>query len=72
MVVRVFNGMGKPARVLRVPAQLMLILSRAAALAGIPGINAELVRRMNRDQVFDMSDAVRDLKFAPRKFRVFF
>jgi nucleoside-diphosphate-sugar epimerase len=69
MVTRVFAAMSLSPRLLTVPPALMQGLAYAAALAGIPGINADLVRRMNRDQAFAHDAAVRDLDYAPRGFQ---
>jgi nucleoside-diphosphate-sugar epimerase len=69
MVLRVFGAMGVAPRLLAMPVSLMQALASVAALIGVPGINAELVRRMNRDQAFDHADAVRDLGYAPRPFQ---
>jgi nucleoside-diphosphate-sugar epimerase len=69
MVARVFAAMNLAPRVLTLPPALMQALAGAAALAGIPGINADLVRRMNRNQAFAHDEAARDLGYAPRKFK---
>jgi nucleoside-diphosphate-sugar epimerase len=69
MVTRVFASMNLPPRVLTLPPTLMVWLAYAATLAGIAGINADLVRRMNRDQAFAHDEAVRDLDYAPRAFQ---
>jgi len=69
MVMRVFAAMNLAPRVLTLPPALMQSLAFAAAHIGIRGINADLVRRMNRDQTFAHDEAVRDLGYAPRKFQ---
>jgi hypothetical protein len=69
MVERIFFALGRKPRVLRLPEWSMLALAQAAGWAGARGISVDLVRRMNRDQVFDCSDAVRDLGYSPRGFR---
>jgi nucleoside-diphosphate-sugar epimerase len=69
MVVRIFSAMSLAPRVRALPPALMQALAYAAALAGIPGINADLVRRMNRDQAFAHDEAIRDLDYAPRGFQ---
>lgn len=68
MVMRIFTATGSKPRVVATPLWLMETLASAAALAGFRGINAELMRRMNRDQAFDHADAARDLAYAPRGF----
>ncbi len=68
MVLRVFEAIGAAPRVVALPPWLMQALASVAAQAGIPGINSDLVRRMNRDQVFDHADAMRDLGYTPRAF----
>jgi nucleoside-diphosphate-sugar epimerase len=69
MVERIFLALGRKPRVMRLPEWSMLALAQAAAWAGAPGISVDLVRRMNRDQVFDHGDAMRDLGYSPRGFR---
>lgn len=69
MVERVFEALGMRPRVVSVPAGLL----RAGAplmrcLPRYRHVNLEMALRMNRDLVFDHSDAARDLGFAPRRF----
>jgi nucleoside-diphosphate-sugar epimerase len=70
MVLRVFAALSVRPRLVSMPAWLMQAFAVPAALAGVAGINAELVRRMNRDQAFDSADAIRDLGYAPRPFNL--
>jgi nucleoside-diphosphate-sugar epimerase len=69
MVERIFFALGRKPRVIHLPEWSMLALAQAAVWTGAPGISVDLVRRMNRDQVFDYSDAVRDLGYSPRGFQ---
>jgi nucleoside-diphosphate-sugar epimerase len=69
MVERIFAAEGRTPRFLPVP----LAAFRAAmwCISRIPrfkDFNAEMVRRMNEDLVFDSSSAARDFGFSPRRF----
>jgi nucleoside-diphosphate-sugar epimerase len=69
MVARVFNNMRRPARLLPVP--LWMFQAGMAVLKLVPGFrhwSAAMAERMNRDLVFDHSEAARDLDFNPRRF----
>ncbi|NMQ26772.1 NAD-dependent epimerase/dehydratase family protein [Candidatus Accumulibacter phosphatis] len=69
MVARVFLALGRPARLLAVP--LWAFSLAVALLRCLPRYrhwSAAMAERMNGDLVFDHSDAVRDLAFAPRRF----
>jgi nucleoside-diphosphate-sugar epimerase len=71
MVTRVFKAMDRPPLMLRVP--LFAFRSAVALMRHLPGyghLSAAMAERMNRDLVFDHSDATRDFAFEPRKFRL--
>ncbi len=68
MVERVFTAMGKTPRVITLPEAFLQVLAAMASGAGVSGINAQMVRRMNLDQVFDYFEATRDFDYAPRGF----
>lgn len=67
MVGRIFDGLGRPRRVIPVPP----VLWRAAfhlARRIFPNANAEMGSRMSKDLVFDASAAVQDFGWNPRPF----
>jgi len=69
MAAQVFSALGRPTRLLRVP--LWAFGVALAALRCLPRYrhwSAAMAERMNRDLVFDHSDAARDFAFAPRVF----
>lgn len=69
MVCRVFAALGKRPRLVTVP--LWMFRVAVAALRLVPRYRrwtAEMAVRMNRDLVFDHTDAARDLGFSPRPF----
>jgi nucleoside-diphosphate-sugar epimerase len=71
MVRRVFEAMGRPARILSLP----LVSFRAATwlLRHIPRYRhwtPAMAERMNRDMAFDHSSARRDFGFSPRPFQL--
>lgn len=71
MVGRIFDGMKRPRRIIKVP----LVLWRAAfAIASplFPNANAEMGARMNKDMIFDSAPASRDFGWDPRKFHPHF
>jgi nucleoside-diphosphate-sugar epimerase len=71
MVTRVFEAMDRRPLMLRVP--LMAFRSAVALMRHLPGyghLSAAMAERMNRDLVFDHSEATRDFAFEPRKFRL--
>ncbi|CUS36073.1 NAD-dependent epimerase/dehydratase family protein [Candidatus Nitrospira nitrificans] len=71
MVSRVFSLVGKVPYLVTIPRSLFRPAVAAARL--VPRYRhwtVEMAERMNRDLVFDHADAVRDLGFAPRPFRV--
>ncbi len=65
MVGRIFTALGKPARLLRLPQWLFILLVRLR-----PGsdINSEMVRRQGDDLVFDDRQARELLAYRPRPF----
>lgn len=69
MVAQVFAALGKPARLLRLPQWLFVLLADLAGMfkpAG--GINSEMVRRQRLDLVFDDRQARELLNYKPRVF----
>ena len=71
MTGRVFDGLGKPRRIISLPPMLW----RAAfALASpfLPRANAAMGNRMAKDMVFDASPAIHDFGWNPRGFRPHF
>lgn len=69
MVARVFAAMGRPARLVTVP--LWAFSLAVAMLRYLPRYrhwSAAMAERMNRDLVFDHTDAACDLGFKPRGF----
>lgn len=69
MVTRVFTTLHRPLRLLPVP--LPAVRVAVALLRCLPRYrhwSAAMAERMNRDLVFDYSDATRDLGFLPRPF----
>jgi nucleoside-diphosphate-sugar epimerase len=71
MVTRIFNAMNRPPLMLRVP--LFAFRSAIALLRLVPAyrqLSTAMAERMNRDLVFDHSEAERDLAFQPRDFRI--
>jgi nucleoside-diphosphate-sugar epimerase len=69
MVERIFSGLGRTPRIIRVPpALLKAVINAARILPRFRKLSAELVTRMNTDMCFDHAEALRDLGFSPRKF----
>lgn len=69
MVGRIFAMLGVPQRLLTVP--LWAFSMAVALLRQVPRYRAwssAMAERMNRDMVFDHSEATRDFGFTPRKF----
>lgn len=69
IVTRVFAALGRPARLVTVP--LWVFRLAVAILRCLPRYrhwSAAMAERMNRDLVFDQSDAARDFGFKPRGF----
>jgi nucleoside-diphosphate-sugar epimerase len=71
MVGRVFEALGKPARLLAIP--LWVFTCAIAMLRLLPRYrhwSAAMAERMNQDLVFDHTDATRDFGFGPRGFEM--
>ena len=69
MVARVFAALGRPARLVTVPLwAFRLAVTMLRRLPRYRQWSAAMAERMNRDLVFDHTDAVRDLGFKPRGF----
>lgn len=69
MVARVFAALDRPVRLVTVP--LWVFRMAVAMLRYLPRYrhwSAAMAERMNRDLVFDHTDAARDLRFKPRAF----
>jgi nucleoside-diphosphate-sugar epimerase len=68
MAERVFEGMGRRARIVPIPlAAWKLAFALASPL--LPGATASMGSRMSEDLVFDPGPAARDFDWAPRDFR---
>ncbi len=65
MVVRVFAALGRPPRMLTMPLWTFRL---AVTVLRFRHWSAAMAERMNRDLVFDHSEAVHDLGFKPRVF----
>ncbi len=69
MVSRIFPAVGKPARILRLPQWLFVMLVKLARIFASGGsVNEEMVRRQLNDLVFDDSQARELLGYDPRPF----
>lgn len=69
MVCRIFAAFGKPARLLRLPQWLFVLLVKLAGVLKSGGdINSEMVRRQRTDLVFDDQRARQLLNYDPRPF----
>jgi nucleoside-diphosphate-sugar epimerase len=69
MVTRVFKALGCPPRLVQVPLSAFYV--SVALIRRLPRYrhwSAAMAERMNRDLVFDHSEAARDLAFKPRGF----
>jgi uncharacterized protein YbjT (DUF2867 family) len=69
MVARIFSALGRPVRLLPVP--LFAFRFAVAILRLLPRYrnwSSAMAERMNRDLVFDHSEATRDFGFEPRAF----
>lgn len=67
MVGRIFDGLGRPRRIIPLPPALWRAAFHMARRV-FPGANAEMGNRMSKDLVFDASAAVRDFGWSPRPF----
>jgi nucleoside-diphosphate-sugar epimerase len=71
MVRRVFVALNRRPRLLKVPLSgFWIVLAAMRLLPRYRHWSAAMAERMNRDLVFDNTEAVRDLKFAPRPFHL--
>ncbi len=69
MVEQVFAALGKPARLLRLPQWLFVLLANfVSTFKPAGGINSEMVRRQQLDLVFDDRQARELLNYKPRAF----
>jgi nucleoside-diphosphate-sugar epimerase len=69
MVERVFLAQGRRPRLLRLPeAPLRMGLRLLQMFPGFRHLSASMVDRMNRDLVYDHSEAARDFGYRPRPF----
>ncbi|MES2025444.1 MAG: NAD-dependent epimerase/dehydratase family protein [Pseudomonadota bacterium] len=71
MVIRVFDALGRRPRVLTVPLWIFrLAVSMLRCLPRYRQWSAAMAERMNRDLVFDHTEAARVIGFKPRQFSV--
>jgi nucleoside-diphosphate-sugar epimerase len=71
MVARIFTALGRRPRALTVPLwAFRLAVSILRFLPRYRQWSAVMAERMNRDLVFDHTEAVRDLGFKPRAFKL--
>jgi nucleoside-diphosphate-sugar epimerase len=68
MVGRVFDGLGKPRRIIPVPPALWR-MAFTVARPFFPNANSAMGTRMSKDMVFDGSSALKDFGWNPRSFR---
>lgn len=68
MAGRIFDGLGKPRRIIHVPPMLWRV-TFALASPWFPNANAAMGDRMAMDMVFDSLPARRDFGWNPRAFR---
>jgi nucleoside-diphosphate-sugar epimerase len=69
MVCKIFDALGKPVRLLRLPQPLfVLLVDFAGFFKSTSGINSEMVRRQRRDLVFEDRQARQLLNYNPRPF----
>ncbi len=67
MIGRIFEVLGKPPRIVRLP-MLPPVLDIAGALLPDSELTGDVARRMNMDLVFDDGSAGRDFGYTPRRF----
>jgi nucleoside-diphosphate-sugar epimerase len=71
MVARIFTALGRRPRVLTVPLwAFRLAVTMLRRLPRYRQWSSAMAERMNRDLVFDHTDAARDLGFTPRAFEL--
>jgi nucleoside-diphosphate-sugar epimerase len=69
MVARIFTALQRPTRLLTVPLWMFkLAITVVRLFPRYRQWSVAMAERMNRDLVFDHSDAARDLEFNPRTF----
>jgi len=69
MIKRVFQGLGKKPKFLRLPRFVFLFMqSLARFLPLFRGVSISMVDRMNQDMIFDHSKAAHDFGFKPSPF----
>lgn len=69
MVCRIFRAVGKRPRLVSIPRWLFrLAVTTLCLLPRYRHWTVEMAERMNRDLVFDHTEAARDLGFSPRPF----
>jgi len=67
MIGKLFEYLGKPVRITSFPF-LPSMLDALGAVYQMRYINGEMARRMNRDLVFDIKDAIDDFGYRPQGF----
>lgn len=67
MIGRIFDTLGLKRRIITIPS-LPLLLNIYSKLIGKPEINGEIAERMNRDLIFDDSEARQTFDYHPRSF----
>ena len=71
MVCRSFATLGKLPCLVTIPRWMFQVaIGFIRVLPRYKHLTVDMAERMNRDLVFDHADAVRDLGFAPRRFRL--
>jgi nucleoside-diphosphate-sugar epimerase len=69
MVEKIFDSLGKPARLITVPPSAYYLgISLMRLLSSKGNVTPEMATRMNMDLCFTHTDATRDFGFAPRPF----
>lgn len=71
MAERIFEGLGRPPRIVTVPEGLWRLGLRLTSPV-LPGVTTAMGDRMSEDLVFDPEPAARDFGWAPRSFRPVF
>ena len=70
MVERIFISQEKSIKIINIPASLLVFAVQVFRLfAPNSGINPEMIRRQNRDLVFDDKEVRERLNYSPRGFR---
>ena len=70
MVELIFDSLGQPRRIIKIPAGLLAVLTGLLAkLPAFHGLNREMVRRQNTDLVFDDTALKQALDYNPRPFK---